>query len=68
MNGEETGPDESEDQGEAILPGLPVLPAQEPPSEDESTAAAADDANDGGGGLGALGLAKLPLLLLAGAG
>lgn len=71
MSGEETGPDESEDQGEAILPGLPVLPPQELPSEDESTAAAAadDDADDGGGGgLGFLGLALLPLLLLAGAG
>ncbi|KNX41180.1 hypothetical protein ROTO_22980 [Roseovarius tolerans] len=66
MSGEETGPDESADQGEAILLGLPVLPAQGPPSEDESTAAAVDDADDGGGGLGALGLAMLPLLLLAG--
>jgi hypothetical protein len=69
MSGTETGPDESEDQGGAILPGVPVLPPQEPPSEDESTtAAAADDGDDGGGGLGFLGLALLPLLLLAGAG
>lgn len=64
--------------GEPTIESTPQAEAAEPrPSTfaksgeetgpDESTAAAADDADDGGGGLGVLGLAMLPLLLLAGA-